>query len=86
MQFRNKVIPQPPPWLTDGIDGCSLCTLIFSVGSITEILLNVPSIFDNVNTSCSAGEEPKRQKKDCSEGILMILKFYFFCGSLRRTE
>ena len=31
-KFRNKEAARRPPWLTDGIDGRSLCTLIFSVG------------------------------------------------------
>ena len=30
-KFRNKEAAREPPWLTDGIDGRSLCTLIFSV-------------------------------------------------------
>ena len=30
-KFRNKEAAHRPPWLTDGIDGGGLCTLIFSV-------------------------------------------------------
>ena len=30
-KFRNKEAARRPPWLTDGIDGRGLCTLIFSV-------------------------------------------------------
>ena len=30
-KFRNKESARRPPWLTDSIDGRSLCTLIFSV-------------------------------------------------------
>ena len=30
-KFRNKEAACQPPWLTDGIDGRGLCTLIFSV-------------------------------------------------------
>ena len=32
-KFRNKEAAHLPPWLTDGIDGRCLCTLIFSVAT-----------------------------------------------------
>ena len=42
-KFRNKEAALQPPWLTDGIDGRRLCTLIFSVrGTIKRALVYSP--------------------------------------------
>ena len=39
-KFRNKEAARQPPWLTDGIDGRGLCTLIFSVDALyTQVLV-----------------------------------------------
>ena len=36
-KFRNKEAARRPPWLTDGIDGHGLCTLIFSVAEVFSL-------------------------------------------------
>ena len=42
---ETKKLPAKPPWLTDGIDGRRLCTLIFSVACTNDesnvILANI---------------------------------------------